>query len=101
MKSIITCDMEGVIQSMNHGAELIFGYNKNELIGKRRVSLFSPGEIVLQNVANWLSIASKDGVILMEKLFSLIRKEIKSMLKLVSLQLILKVQINFKQDIVV
>ena len=62
MKSIITCDMEGVIQSMNHGAALIFGYNKNELIGKQRVSLFSPGEIVLQNVANWLSIASKDGV---------------------------------------
>ena len=34
---------------------------KHELIGKQRVSLFSPGEIVLQNVASWLDIASKKG----------------------------------------
>ena len=58
MKSIITCDMEGIILTMN-SAEKIFGYQKHELIGKQRVSLFSPGEIVLQNVASWLDIASK------------------------------------------
>ena len=46
---------------MNNGAEKIFGYQKHELIGKQRVSLFSPGEIVLQNVATWLDIASKKG----------------------------------------
>ena len=61
MKSIITCDMEGIILTMNTGAEKIFGYQKHELIGKQRVSLFSPGEIVLQNVASWLDIASKKG----------------------------------------
>ena len=61
MKSIITCDMEGIILTMNTGSEKIFGYQKNELIGKQRVSLFSPGEIVLQNVASWLDIASKKG----------------------------------------
>lgn len=61
MKSIITCDMEGTILTMNSGAEYIFGYSKDELIGKKRVSLFSPGEIVLQNVAQWLDIASKKG----------------------------------------
>ena len=61
MKSIITCDMEGIILTMNTGAEKIFGYKKNELIGKQRVSLFSPGEIVLQNVASWLDIAAKKG----------------------------------------
>ena len=61
MKSIITCDMEGIIKTMNNAAEEIFGYNKNELIGKKRVSIFSPGEIVLQNVPNWLEIASKTG----------------------------------------
>ncbi len=61
MKSIITCDMEGIILTMNTGAEKIFGYQKHELIGKQRVSLFSPGEIVLQNVATWLDIASKKG----------------------------------------
>ena len=54
MKSIITCDMEGIILTMNTGAEKIFGYQKHELVGKQRVSLFSPGEIVLQNVATWL-----------------------------------------------
>ena len=61
MKSIITCDMEGIILTMNTGSEKIFGYKKDELIGKQRVSLFSPGEIVLQNVASWLDIASKKG----------------------------------------
>ena len=61
MKSIVTCDMEGVIKTMNNAAEEIFGYDKNELIGKKRVSIFSPGAIVLQNVPNWLEIASKTG----------------------------------------
>ena len=61
MKSTITCDMEGVIETMNEGAEKIFGYKKEELIGIKRVSLFSPGEIVLQNVAGWLDTAVKKG----------------------------------------
>ena len=60
-KSVITCDMEGVIETMNDGAEKIFGYKKEELIGKKRVSIFSPGEIVLQNVAGWLDEAVKKG----------------------------------------
>ena len=60
-KSVITCDMEGVIETMNEGAEKIFGYPKEELIGHKRVSLFSPGEIVLQNVAGWLATAVKEG----------------------------------------
>ena len=49
MKSVIICDMEGIILKMNKGAADMFGYNPNELIGNKRVSLFSPGEIVLQN----------------------------------------------------
>ena len=61
MKSVITCDMEGVIETMNNDAEQIFGYTKDEIIGKKRVSLFSPGEIVLQNVAGWLDTAVKKG----------------------------------------
>ncbi|MAQ32097.1 MAG: hypothetical protein CMD26_05165 [Flavobacteriales bacterium] len=61
MKSTITCDMEGVILTMNSDAEKIFGYKKDELIGKKRVSLFSPGEIVLQNVEGWLNTAIKEG----------------------------------------
>ena len=61
MKSVITCDMEGRVLTMNNGAEQIFGYKKDEIIGKKRVSIFSPGEIVIQNVANWLATADKVG----------------------------------------
>ena len=60
-KSTITCDMEGRILTMNDGAEQVFGYPKEELIGKKRVSIFSPGEIVLQNVEKWLDEAVKKG----------------------------------------
>ena len=60
-KSTITCDMEGRILTMNDGAEQVFGYTKEELIGKKRVSIFSPGEIVLQNVEGWLDDAVKKG----------------------------------------
>ncbi len=69
MKSTITCDMEGVIETMNDDAEKIFGYKKEELIGKKRVSIFSPGEIVLQNVANWLDTAVKQGEYIGETYF--------------------------------
>ena len=61
MKSVITCDMEGRVLTMNNGAEQIFGYKKQEIIGKKRVSIFSPGEIVIQNVGNWLATADKFG----------------------------------------
>ena len=61
MKSVIICDMEGVIQEMNKGALDMFGYTKKELIGKKRVSIFSPGEIVIQNVLGWLDEANKKG----------------------------------------
>jgi 1,4-dihydroxy-2-naphthoate octaprenyltransferase len=69
MKSTITCDMEGVIETMNDDAEKIFGYKKEELIGKKRVSIFSPGEIVLQNVAGWLDTAVKKGEYIGETYF--------------------------------
>ncbi len=61
MKSVIICDMEGVIQEMNSGALEMFGYSKEELIGIKRVSIFSPGEIVIQNVLGWLEEANKYG----------------------------------------
>ena len=47
MKSVITCDMEGVIETINPEGEKLFGYSKKELVGKKRVSLFSAGEIDL------------------------------------------------------
>ena len=61
MKSVITCDMEGRIETFSKGAEDLFGYRADEVIGKERVSVFSPGEIVLQNVPVWLEQASREG----------------------------------------
>jgi len=60
-KSVITCDMEGVIETFSPGAQAMFGYSNEETIGKLRVSAFSPGEIVLQNLPGWLSTAVKEG----------------------------------------
>jgi len=60
-KSVITCDMEGRIDTFNHGAEQLFGYSAAEVIGHKRVSLFSPGLTVLEHVPKWLKTASQDG----------------------------------------
>ena len=53
--------MEGLITNMNEGAEKVFGYPSEELVGIKRVSIFSPGEIVLQNVLGWLRNANETG----------------------------------------
>src|SRR5687768_13394418 len=52
--SVITCDMEGRIETFGPGAERLFGYSAGEVVGKKRVSLFSPGEVVLGHVPTWL-----------------------------------------------
>jgi len=61
MKSVIICDMEGLITNLNDGAIQMFGYDSKELVGIKRVSIFSPGEIVLQNVLGWLKKANERG----------------------------------------
>jgi 1,4-dihydroxy-2-naphthoate polyprenyltransferase len=60
-KSVITCDMEGRIETANKAAREIFGYSPEDLIGSKRVSLFSPGLVVLAHVQNWLKIAREQG----------------------------------------
>ncbi|MEX1071264.1 MAG: UbiA family prenyltransferase [Anaerolineales bacterium] len=60
-KSVITCDMEGRIETFGDGSEVMFGYTKKEVIGKKRVSLFSPGQVVLEYVPKWLGIAATQG----------------------------------------
>ena len=57
IKSIITCDLDGKVETFSDGAEKLFGYTKNDVIGKKRVSDFSPGEVVLGHVVNWLDTA--------------------------------------------
>ena len=61
VKSVITCDMEGRIETFNQGAEQLFGYRAEEVIGHKRVSLFSPGLTVLEHVPKWLKQASEQG----------------------------------------
>jgi 1,4-dihydroxy-2-naphthoate polyprenyltransferase len=60
-KSVITCDLEGRIETANSAVETVFGYSPGELIGNKRVSLFSPGPVVLGHVQNWLKIARETG----------------------------------------
>lgn len=60
-RSVITCDLEGRIQTYDQGAETLFGYSADEVIGRRRVSLFSPGLLVLGQVGAWLDAARRDG----------------------------------------
>jgi 1,4-dihydroxy-2-naphthoate octaprenyltransferase len=61
--SVITCDVEGRIETFNKNAEKLFGYTADELVGKKRVSLFSPGMVVLGHIENWFKNAreSKKG----------------------------------------
>ena len=53
--------MEGLITNLNDGAVKMFGYDPKNLVGIKRVSIFSPGEIVLQNVLGWLKDANETG----------------------------------------
>lgn len=61
VSSIITCDLEGRIETFNEGAQALFGYAPDEVIGCKRVSLFSPGLIVLGHVNDWLKAARSEG----------------------------------------
>ena len=58
--SVITCDLEGRIETFNPNAEKLFGYSADEVIGKKRVSVFSPGMVVLGHVANWWDKAKEN-----------------------------------------
>ena len=61
IKSIITCDLDGKIETFSEGAQKLFGYSADEIIGKGRVSDFSAGEIVLGHVVNWLAESVEKG----------------------------------------
>ena len=61
VRSVITCDLEGRIETFNNGAQQLFGYAPNEVVGKKRVSLFSPGLVVLGHVQHWLKQARDTG----------------------------------------
>ena len=61
MKSVITCDLDGKVETFSDGSETLFGYNREEVVNKMRVSDFSDGQIVLGHVINWLDESVKKG----------------------------------------
>ena len=61
IKSVITCDLDGKLETYSEGAAELFGYTPDEVIGKGRVSDFSDGQIVLGHVVNWLKEAVEKG----------------------------------------
>ena len=61
LKSVITCDLDGKIETFSEGAQQLFGYTENEIVGKGRVSDFSAGQIVLGHVVNWLAESVEKG----------------------------------------
>ena len=61
LKSVITCDVDGKVETFSQGAIDLFGYSEEEVIGKMRVSDFSDGQIVLGHVVGWLAEAVEKG----------------------------------------
>ncbi|MFQ6616533.1 MAG: 1,4-dihydroxy-2-naphthoate octaprenyltransferase [Fidelibacterota bacterium] len=61
IKSVITCDLDGKIETFAEGSRALFGYEPDEVIGKERVSVFSPGRVVLGHVTKWLKEAREKG----------------------------------------
>ncbi len=61
IKSVITCDLDGKVETFSDGATKLFGYSSDEVIGKMRVSDFSDGQVVLGHVIGWLDESVKKG----------------------------------------
>jgi len=61
LKSVITCDLDGKIETFSEGAATLFGYAEEEVVGKMRVSDFSDGQVVLGHVIGWLDESVKKG----------------------------------------
>ena len=61
IKSVITCDLDGKVETYSEGAAEVFGYSAEEAIGKMRVSDFSDGQVVLGHVIGWLDESVKNG----------------------------------------
>ena len=61
IKSVITCDLDGKVETFSEGAVSLFGYNQEDVVDKMRVSDFSDGQVVLGHVVGWLAEAVKKG----------------------------------------
>jgi PAS domain S-box-containing protein len=59
--SVIYVDTEGRITSWNLGAEHIYGYHQNEVLGKSVSVLYNAEELKEESIAHYLQSAIKDG----------------------------------------
>lgn len=59
--SVITCDLEGVVQTYSQGAQKLFGWRPEEVIGKQRVAIFHQPEAVPTLVPRLLKAAAEEG----------------------------------------
>ncbi len=71
--SVITCDAEGMIQSYSQGAQKLFGWKPEEVIGKERVALFHQPDAVPTLVPRLLKAAAEEGKF--EEVVTLRRKD--------------------------
>ena len=59
--SVITCDLNGLVEEYGAGAEDIFGYEAEELIGKESVAIFHQPDKVATLVPRLLKTAVDEG----------------------------------------
>ncbi len=71
--SVITCDLQGIVQSFSEGASRLFGWTADELVGKQTVAVFHKPEAVSELVPRLLKQASEEG--LFEEVVTLVRKD--------------------------
>ncbi len=71
--SIITCDLEGIVQTFSDGAASLFGWDPDEVIGKQTVAVFHQPEAVEELVPRLLKQAAEEG--LFEEEVTLVQKD--------------------------
>lgn len=59
--SVITCDLEGLVEEYAAGAEKIFGWTPEEIIGKQSVAIFHQPQAVETLVPRLLQTAVEEG----------------------------------------
>ncbi|MFQ5838983.1 MAG: PAS domain S-box protein [Thermoplasmata archaeon] len=71
--SVVTCDLEGIVQTFSQGASKLFGWEPEEVVGKQTVAIFHKPEAVQELVPRLLKQASEEG--LFEEEVTFMRKD--------------------------
>ncbi|MCJ2519380.1 MAG: PAS domain S-box protein [Candidatus Thermoplasmatota archaeon] len=67
--SVITSDLEGIVQSYSEGAAKLFGWDSEEVVGKQSVAIFHQPEAVEELVPRLLKQAAEEGLFEEEVVF--------------------------------